>query len=86
MKAKKQNVFLNMIASKKEILLEWSCRRLMTLDVCVIIAGYISFIQTQYTLDSPLIPTSIVYDIVRDSGKMKVSLISGAIFLIGLWF
>ena len=49
---------------------EWTCRILMTIDVIVIIAGYLSYFQTRYQLVSPLIPGSAIYQIMSDSYVM----------------
>lgn len=70
--------------SKKEKQIEWACRVLITLEVFVIIAGYIAYFQTKYQLVSPLIPHSILYEITDT--YMKASLIASAGFLAGLWF
>ena len=74
--------------SKKENQLQWACRILITVNVLLIIGGYISFFQTKYQLDSPLIPRSTVYQIFADSDNMimKASIISAGIFLAGFWF
>jgi hypothetical protein len=72
--------------SKREKQIAWVCRILMTVDVLVIAAGYISFFQAQRQLMSPLIPKSTVYQILDDSYTMKMSLISAGLFIIGLWF
>ena len=73
--------------SKRENQLEWTCRILMTIDVIVILAGYLSYFQTKQQLISPLIPKSMVYQIMSDSGDviMKISLISAIPFMTGLW-
>ena len=88
-KTKKQNVFLIMAEiSKKENQLQWICRILITVNVLLIIGGYISFFQTKSQLVSPLIPRSTIYQIFEDTGSiiMKASIISAVIFLAGLWF
>ena len=74
--------------SEREKQMEWACRILMTIDVFVIIAGYLSYFQTKNQLTSPLIPRSTVYQIMSDGGDvvMKISLISAIPFLAGLWF
>jgi hypothetical protein len=74
--------------SNKEKQLEWACRILMTIDVIVIVAGYLSYFQTKQQLISPLIPKSTVYQILSDAGDviMKISLILAIPFVAGLWF
>ena len=74
--------------SKRDNQLEWACRILMTIDVFVLVAGYISIFQAQHQLVSPLIPESTVYRILADGNNvaMKASLISGGLFATGLWF
>jgi hypothetical protein len=73
---------------KREKQIEWACRILMTADVFIIAAGYISYFQAEQQLISPLIPKSTVYQVLHDSNDvvMKASLISGGIFLSALWF
>lgn len=73
---------------KREKQIEWACRILMTADVLVLVIGYISYFQTKQQLISPLIPKSAVYQILYDGNDvfMKASLISGSLFLTGLWF
>lgn len=65
---------------------EWTCRILMTIDVIVIIAGYLPYFQTRRQLVSPLIPRSAIYQIMSDSYVMQASIISAILFLGGLWF
>lgn len=69
--------------SRKYDLLEWACRILMTVDVLVIVMGYITYFQTSYQLISPLIPHDVIHQI--SDGYMKASLITSGFFLIGLW-
>jgi hypothetical protein len=73
---------------RREKQIEWACRILMTVDIIIISAGYVSFFQAKNQLMSPLIPKSTVYQISYDSNDtiMKASLISCGLFLIGLWF
>jgi hypothetical protein len=73
---------------RREKQIEWACRILMTVDLLVISAGYISFFQAKNQLMSPLIPKSTISQILYDSNDivMKASLISGGLFLTGLWF
>lgn len=74
--------------SKKKKQLEWACRILMTVDVLVIAAGYVTFLQAQRQLMTPLIPESTIYEIIINSGNfiMKMSLVSAGLFITGLWF
>lgn len=69
--------------SKREKQIEWACRILLSVNVFVIVAGYIAYFQTKYQLLSPLIPRSILYEIT--DAYMKASLVSGCMFLIGIW-
>ena len=73
---------------KRETKIEWACRVLMTVDVVVIVAGYISYFQAKNVLISPLIPKTTLYQILYDDNNiiMKASLIAGSFFLAGLWF
>jgi hypothetical protein len=71
---------------KREKLVEWTCRILMTIDFFVIIAGYLSYLQLKRQLNSPLIPKSTLFQILSDTGIMEPSIISAIPFLIGLWF
>jgi hypothetical protein len=75
-----------MPSEEREKLIEWICRILMTIDIFVIIAGYLSYFQAKRQLDSPLIPKSAVIQILSDTGIMERSTISAIPFLIGLWF
>jgi hypothetical protein len=74
--------------SKREKQMEWACRILMTVDVLIIVAAYISYFQAKQQLISPLIPKSIIYQILFDGNEvvMKISLILSIPFLAGLWF
>src|SRR3569832_2510578 len=74
--------------SKRENQISWACRILITFDMLENLAGYISFFNTKNQLVSPLIPNSTVYQIFADGGDsiMKSSMISAAIFIVGLWF
>ena len=86
--AKKQNVFLNMVEIlKREKQLEWACRILITVDVLVILSGYLSYLQIKRQLTSPLIPHTTITQIWYDSNDaiVKASIISAIIFLSGLW-
>jgi len=75
-----------MASDNKGNRLEWICRILMTIDVIVIISGYLSYFQTRHQLVSPLIPKSAIYEIMSDSHVMEASVISAILFLGGLWF
>lgn len=73
--------------SNKEKQLNWACRILMTIDVLVVLAGYISFFQAKRQLVSPLIPKETIYQIFYDGGDdiMKASMMAAIIFLSGIW-
>ena len=60
----------------------------MTVDVIIIIGGYISFFQVKQQLTTPLIPEDIIANVYYDSsaGIITACLISAGIFLVGLWF
>ena len=76
------------MAGKSSPRLVWICRILMTLDVIIICAGYVSWFQAKQQLVSPLIPRSTIYSILADSGEnsFKISLLAAVVFLAGLWF
>ncbi len=67
---------------------QWISRILMTIDIILICAGYITWFQAKRQLISPLIPRSTIYTIMADSGDeiFKVSIVCALIFLGGLWF
>ncbi len=73
--------------SKREKRLDWACRILMTFDLLVILAGYLSYFQAERQLVSPLIPKDMAIKIFSDSGDviMKACIAAGIIFLSGLW-
>jgi len=77
---------MDLIAREKRI--EWICRILMTINVFILIRGYISYFQAKHQLVSPLIPKNIMYQILEDGGDiiMKGILGSAVLFLAGLWF
>jgi len=72
---------------KSEKRIDWICRILMTLDIVVILSGYINWFQTRKQLVTPLIPRSTVYDIFSDSSDayFTSSMIAAMVFLPGLW-
>jgi len=72
-----------MTATKKEKRIDWICRILITLQLILVIRGYIVFLQTKYQLVSPLIPQSIVYEISYP--YLIASLIASGFMLITLW-
>ena len=69
--------------SKREKRLDWICRILLSINLYVVIAGYITYFQTSYQLVSPLIPQSTVYKIT--DSYMKSSLAVSIFFLVGIW-
>ena len=72
-----------MAESKKDKRIEWICRVMLTLQLLLVIKGYVVFLQTKYQLVSPLIPESIIYDI--SSPHITSSLISSGLMLVSLW-
>ncbi len=72
-----------MTATKKEKRIDWVCRILITLQLILVIRGYIVFLQAKYQLVSPLIPQSIVSDISYP--YITASLVAGGFMLITLW-
>jgi len=71
---------------KRDMQLEWVCRILITVDVIAVCGGYLSYFQTKNQLVSPLIPKSLVYQIMSDTHVFVASLICAIPFLAGLWF
>jgi hypothetical protein len=74
------------MTAKGENQLDWACRILITIDLLLIVSGYIFYLQTKQQLISPLIPKSTVYQIVNDSHIFEISLIVAIPYLAGLWF
>jgi hypothetical protein len=70
--------------SKGETTMEWICRALITIDLCFVIGGYISFFQTKRQLATPLIPHSFLYEVAET--PMKAALITAIGLGAGLWF
>lgn len=68
---------------KKQRVIEWAARILLTLHFFRCLSGLISFWQTKYQLVSPLIPPQTVEEITGP--YWKASLIAGVTFLIALW-
>ena len=64
--------------------LEKPCKILILINSILSIIGYVTFIQTQYQLTSPLIPKSIVYEI--SSTPIIVSLVTAVFLFISLCF
>ncbi len=71
---------------KKDITLNWVCRILFSIDILLLISGYLSFIQARKQLVSPLIPDSIVTTIMTDSRFYESSIGAGVFLLAGLWY
>lgn len=72
-----------MTETKKDKRIEWVCRILITLQLVLVIRGYIAFLQAQYQFDSPLIPRRFAYQIAHP--YVLASLISSGFMLISLW-
>jgi len=64
--------------------LEKPCRILLLIHVIVSLLGYIAFLQTGYQLVSPLIPSSTVFQITRNS--IYASLPAGVLLIFSLGF
>lgn len=64
--------------------LEWPCRILLLINCLLALSGYITFIQTEYQLVSPVIPSSTIVQIAKHA--VYASLICGILFLIALCF
>ena len=63
--------------------MEWACRILLTFLFFRVLTGYITNWQTEYQLNSPLIPAETLRQIARP--YMLASLITAAGFIISLW-
>ena len=63
--------------------MEWACRILLTFLFFRVLTGYITNWQTEYQLNSPLIPDETLRQIARP--YMLASLITAAGFIISLW-
>jgi hypothetical protein len=72
-----------MTSSKKEKTIEIVCRILISLQLILVIRGYIVFLQTKYQLVSPLIPQSAIYEVSYT--YVITSLIASACMLVTLW-
>lgn len=72
---------------KTERKIDWICRVLMTLDVFAICKIYISTLQVKHQLISPLIPKSLISQVLYDTYDIYTTagLICGSFFLVGLW-
>jgi hypothetical protein len=68
---------------KKEKIIEWSARILVSVHFYKCISGMIAFWQTKYQLTSPLIPSSTIEEITEP--YWKASLIVSATFIIAIW-
>jgi hypothetical protein len=68
---------------KREKLIEWISRTLLTVHVWFVASGYITFLQTKRQLISPLIPRDLILQ-VSQPGFYTSSVLSGS-FLISLW-
>ena len=72
-----------MTPSKKEKIIEIVCRILISLQLLLVIRGYIAFLQTKNQLVSPLIPESAIYDVSYT--YVITSLIASGFMLVTLW-
>ena len=72
-----------MTSSKKEKTIEIACRILISLQLVLVIRGYIAFLQTKYQLVSPLIPESAIYEISYT--YVMTSLIASVCMIVTLW-
>lgn len=69
--------------TKRDKRIELACRVLLTLEVLVVIRGYLVSIQTKYQLMSPLIPQRIPDDIAYP--YQVTSLVTGLVLIATLW-
>jgi hypothetical protein len=72
-----------MTTSKKDKTIEIVSRILITLQLILVIRGYIELLQTKYQLVSPLIPQSVVYEVSYP--YIITSLIASGCMLVTLW-
>ena len=72
-----------MTSSKKEKTIEIVCRILISLQLLLVIRGYIAFLQAKYQLVSPLIPENTIYEV--SNTYVITSLIASGCMLITLW-
>jgi len=72
-----------MTSMNKEKRIDWICRILITIQLILVITGYISLLQTKYQLESPLIPQSLVYEISYPN--LAASLITSGFMIMTLW-
>ena len=47
--------------------LEWPCRILIIINCLLSLSGFVAFVQTDYQLVSPLLPSSTVIEIAKHS-------------------
>jgi len=72
-----------MTSLKKEKTIEIACRILISLQLILVIRGYLAFLQTKYQLVSPLIPQSVTYEVSYP--YVITSLIASGCMLVALW-
>jgi hypothetical protein len=74
--------------SKRGFRIEWLCQVLFTLNLFAVVSGYISILQAQRQLVSPLIPKYLVNEIALGVNNIMItaSLFCAGFFLLGLWF
>ena len=64
--------------------IEWVCRIILTIHLFRIAAGYITILQADYKLTSPLIPSFTVYEIAKP--YILPSFLMICSFVLALWF
>jgi len=72
-----------MTTSKKDKTIEIVSRSLISLQLILVIRGYIAFLQAKYQLVSPLIPQSVVYEVSYP--YIITSLIASGCMFATLW-
>jgi len=72
-----------MTTSNKAKRIDWVCRILITLQIILVLRGYIVWLQTKYQLVSPFIPESTLYQISYP--YIMTSLISSGFMIVSLW-
>ena len=72
-----------MTTSKKDKTIEIVSRILISLQLTLVIRGYIALFQTKYQLVSPLIPQNVIYEV--SNPYIFTSLIASGFMLVTLW-
>jgi hypothetical protein len=68
---------------KRENILEWACRILLTLHAVRAFSGYFIYWQNKWQLKSPLIPSYFAEQISEP--YLKAGMITTLVFLLALW-